>query len=90
MNTRMDEEQSRREFLRGAARYVTLGGLVFIGSTLFARNRSSSPETCINLEICNGCRVFKRCELPPAVSKKGVRSGVEPPNNRRGEPYARG
>ena len=72
MSEVFNQKQSRREFLRGSVRYLTLGGLVFMtGSLLFARRKaSSSEEKCINLSICQGCSVFKRCGLPLALATK--------------------
>jgi len=49
MNTLPEKKQSRREFLRGSMRYLTLGGLVFMTGALFARRKASSAEEkCIN------------------------------------------
>ena len=72
MNTQTDHKQSRREFFRGIMRYLTLGGLLGASGVLLARRKSGE---CINLEICNGCPIFKRCDLPPALSKKDEQRG---------------
>lgn len=69
MRKQIDKEQSRREFLRGSARYLTLGGLALVTGVLFSREKKpSTAEKCINLGICRGCSVFKNCGLPPALS----------------------
>ena len=69
MSKPIDEKQSRRDFLRGSARYLTLGGLVFIGGALFTRRKTSAADgKCINLGICRGCSIFKSCSLPLALS----------------------
>ena len=70
MSAQVDGEQNRRAFLRGVVRYLSLAGLVSMAGLLWARRRLSSPETCINLEICNGCPAFRGCDLPLALSKK--------------------
>ena len=66
----MDAEQSRRDFFRSAARYLTLAGLVSMAGFLWARRKSAAPEACINLEICHGCPAFGGCALPPALARK--------------------
>jgi len=71
MSAVVDEKQSRREFLRGSMRYLTLGGLVFMGGALFVRKKASSTEgKCINLGICRSCSIFKKCGLPTALSTR--------------------
>ena len=65
-----EQKQSRREFLRGSVRYLTLGGLVFMGGLFARRKVLSTEEECINLSICRGCSVFKNCGLPLALSAK--------------------
>ena len=58
----IDEKQNRREFLRGSARYLTLGGLLFIGGALFAKRKvSSTEEECTNTGTCRGCPSLKSC-----------------------------
>ena len=66
--------QDRREFLRDFLRYLILGGLVFTTGAAITKRISASPdEKCINFDICRGCRIFKDCDLPLAVSvKQGV------------------
>lgn len=67
MSTQINEKQNRREFLRDFARYLTLGGLVFIGALFIKRKASSTEEECINLGVCRSCSVFKKCGLPLAL-----------------------
>lgn len=64
------EEQDRRAFVVGLARYVTLGALAALSGILYSRNRSASQNDCINLEICSGCSAFRGCGLPPAQLAK--------------------
>ena len=72
MNEPLNSTPNRREFLRSAARYLALGGLVFMGGLLAARRKSAAPQECINLEICKGCPAFKGCGLPPALAQKAT------------------
>lgn len=65
------QKQSRREFIRGLVRYLTLGGLVSMTGVLFARRkRRSTNDKCTNSEICRECRSFKNCSLPSALSAR--------------------
>ena len=69
---------SRREFLRGGARYALLAGLGAVSATLVKRNGSKlSGQTCINQGICRGCTAFDNCGLPQALSAKHVQRGGE-------------
>jgi hypothetical protein len=87
MSALVDEKQSRRDFLRGSVRYLTLGGLIFMGGALFARQKTSSAEEkCINqginsssflFDICRGCSIFKNCGLPPASAEGGDKNRRE-------------
>jgi len=62
MNEILEQKQSRREFLRGSARYLTLGGLIFTGGVLFARRKKSSKEERFhNLDICRTCPSLNTC-----------------------------
>ncbi|MBM3237783.1 hypothetical protein FJZ31_15955 [Candidatus Poribacteria bacterium] len=75
MSALVDEKQSRREFLRGSVRYLTLGGLVFATGALFTRRKvSSTKKKCDNpglpaatiaaqAGICRSCPSFKNCGL---------------------------
>ncbi len=64
MSELLEQKQSRREFLRGSVRYLTLGGLVFMMGALFARRKESSAEDkCTIPDICRGCPSFKSCGL---------------------------
>jgi len=77
MSTQLNEKQSRREFLRGSARYLTLGGLVLVAGALFTRKKTPlTEEKCINLDVCRGCSVFKKCSLPLASSARQNRQGT--------------
>lgn len=64
MSALVEEKQSRREFIRGSVRYLTLGGLVFTTGALFARRKASSKEKkCDNPGICRSCPSFKSCGI---------------------------
>jgi hypothetical protein len=75
MKELFNQKQSRRDFLRDSMCYLTLGGLVFIGGTLFARRKPSPKEKkCDNpglpaamiaaqAGICRSCPSFKNCGL---------------------------
>jgi hypothetical protein len=66
--------ESRREFLRGAARGGLLTLLVAVGA-LAARRRGAGAQRCVNLGVCRGCGVYVSCGLPAALSAKGAQSG---------------
>lgn len=60
---------SRREFLRGGARYTLLAGLAAVSAALFKRSGGRlAGQTCINEGICRGCTAFEACGLPQALS----------------------
>lgn len=62
----------RRACVKSLVRYSVLGGLATMTGMLFLRSLNVSPDTCINLEICSGCRALNACALPPAVTYKAV------------------
>jgi len=71
MNESDQDSESRREFLRGGARYALLAGLGAVSATLFKRSGGKlSGQTCINQGICHGCTAFTGCGLPQALSAK--------------------
>jgi hypothetical protein len=62
---------SRREFLRGGARYALLTALGAVSATLVQRSGGKlAGQTCINQGICRGCGTFADCGLPQALSAK--------------------
>lgn len=62
---------SRREFLRGGARYALLTTLGAVSATLVHRSGGKlTGQTCINQGICSGCGAFADCGLPQALSAK--------------------
>jgi len=68
--------ESRREFLRGGARYALLAGLGAVSAALFKRSGGKiSGQTCINEGICSGCTAFGGCGLPQALSAKQAKRG---------------
>jgi hypothetical protein len=68
MTARDDQPQPdprRREFLRGAARFLMLGGLgaYFIQQRQRAALLANDPS-CIKLNTCSDCIEFSGCSLP--------------------------
>ena len=78
MRKRFAQVQNRRELFAGALRYVALGLLTAGGAGIFAKRRRLVREgKCINDGICTGCEVLARCGLPPALSAREARAGVD-------------
>jgi hypothetical protein len=76
MNETGQNNGSRREFLRGGARYALLAGLGAVSAVLFKRSGGKlSSQTCINQGICSGCTAFGGCGLPQALSAKQAKRG---------------
>jgi hypothetical protein len=63
----MIQSVSRREFLRGTARY---GLLALMAGLTVSSLKNGRKQKCLNQGLCGGCSVFARCELPQAVSAK--------------------
>ena len=68
------EVESRREFVRTAARYGLLA-LVTAAAALAARGRGPAGQSCVNRGICSGCGLFAGCGLPQALSAKRAQRG---------------
>jgi hypothetical protein len=69
--------QGRRELLKEALRYATLGLLTAGGVVLFAkRQRLVRQGKCINDGVCTGCKVLEQCSLPQALSARKALAGV--------------
>lgn len=69
------QHASRREFLRGSARYGALSLCAAV--TLWNLRQGArflSTETCRNDGLCAGCAVFDECGLPNALSFKSRNS----------------
>ena len=67
---------SRRQFLRGGARYTLLAALGAVSAILFKRSGGKlSGQTCRNQGICCTCTVFAGCGLPQALSAKQTKRG---------------
>lgn len=65
--TSVKPDKSRREFLKSCARSVTAAMLGILGGGLLLRKHDKDWEDlCINASLCDGCRVFSDCYLPPA------------------------
>jgi hypothetical protein len=69
MQFSLQQVESRREFLRAAARYASLA-LVSVAAILAARRRTPSGQSCVNRGICGSCGIFAGCGLPQALSAK--------------------
>ena len=68
MNEKTEEQQSRRELLRSAARYLALGGLCLASGGLIVRAVDGS---CYRRSVhCGDCEKLARCELPAAVTSR--------------------
>ena len=59
----------RREFLLSMARKLTLGGLVLGTGALVAKEKLGG-QTCVNNGICGDCDIYRKCELPQAMSRR--------------------
>lgn len=71
MNEAGQNGESRREFLRGGARYALLSTLAAVSATLFKRSGGKlSGQTCTHQGICSGCTAYAGCGLPQALSRK--------------------
>ncbi len=75
MDPRPTTESSRREFVRGAARYLLLGALTAGGALATASRRTAPNPACVNQGICGGCPIFSGCDLPAALSVKNPLTG---------------
>jgi hypothetical protein len=63
-----DQKQSRREFIRGIARYSALGIFAVTTGVLIKRRRSASVyEEAVNIRICQSCSFLRKCDQPSAV-----------------------
>jgi len=66
-----DAEPSRRELLRGWARYVVLGALTGFSAGLLVRGAGASGRgRCSPSACCRQCPGFSQCNLPRAVSAR--------------------
>ena len=65
------DHASRREFLRGGARYALLTAVATVSAALIQRSGGKlAGQTCINQGLCRGCGAFAECGLPSALSAK--------------------
>jgi hypothetical protein len=68
MTNLFDQKQSRREFIRGIARYSVLGIFAFTTGVLIKRRGSASVyEEGVNIRICQSCTFLRKCDQPSAV-----------------------
>ncbi len=71
MNEADPNGESRRQFLRGGARYTLLTALGAVSAVLFKRSGGKlSGQTCVSQGICRSCTAFSGCGLPQALSAK--------------------
>lgn len=77
MNKRIpNSNASRREFLRGGARYALLTALGAVSAVLARRSGGTlAGQACINQGICCNCTAFAGCGLPQALSAKQTKRG---------------
>ncbi len=69
MDNSEHQGQSRREFIRGVTRYLTLGGLLSVAGVLYARDRNQpQTESYRDHRLCDGCSLLSNCGLPQAVA----------------------
>jgi len=71
--------QSRREFLRGCARWTAAAALAAVAVRVLGRQPRAHPpgiQRCVNRGICRGCREYPRCGLPQALSRRRARRGA--------------
>ncbi len=69
--TKHDDAIGRREFIRSCGRSVLVGALALGALRLFIRKQVSlSGQTCVNHGVCAGCRAYRRCGLPQALSRR--------------------
>lgn len=61
-------KQSRREFIRGIARYSVLGIFAVTTGVLIKKRKSASAdEEGVNIRICQSCSFLRKCDQPSAV-----------------------
>ena len=76
MNEAGPNGESRRQFLRGGARYTLLTALGAVSAILFKRSGGKlSGQICVNQGICSKCATFTGCGLPQALSAKQFKRG---------------
>lgn len=64
--------ETRRDFLRHAARYVAAGGLIG-GMSLLVLGQTKETRAagdCIKTIACGGCDAYGACGLPRALAAK--------------------
>ena len=77
MRKHSGEFRSRRELFAGTLRYAALGLMAIASAGLYQkRQRLVREGKCTNMGICDGCKIFGDCSLPPAVSAREALTGV--------------
>ena len=64
----IDEECTRRGFLKSLARLSVLAGMGVAGAAFLRGRLRPIGETCVNEGVCRGCAVLGGCGLPQALS----------------------
>lgn len=62
----LSDRLSRREAVRTAIRYATLGGIGLLSGGLLVRNGTSCPQPT----TCRGCAALRECHLPQAIAAR--------------------
>ncbi len=68
-----NELASRREFLRGAGRWLGAAGLVGLLAWV-ERPREGGRGICLDNPICANCPALSKCDRPSAVQEKNTRT----------------
>lgn len=63
------DSRSRRDMIRSAVRYATLGAVTAVTTCLITKRVAKPTEApCVNRGICRQCTVARSCNLPAALS----------------------
>ena len=67
------KSENRRGMIRNSLRYAVVG-VLGIGAIVVVRKRRRliKEGRCENRGICGGCRIYAKCRLPQALSRKQV------------------
>ncbi len=65
---------TRRRFFVQAVRGAAMGGMGLCAAVLAWRRTQAARrgETCINQQVCRGCRIVDRCHLPQALTYRAA------------------
>ena len=65
-----EKKLNRRDFFRACVRNLMLGIITCSSFVLIFKKRETSQSQCVNHFICDGCRIYYRCNLHHAVMDK--------------------